>query len=76
MSELEYTCHEQYYGSELWLFSGVKSSSSARWNYLTGMTVDQESSELLEFIKQLNPPALYLEQKNKNEQGAAAAGIS
>lgn len=34
--------------------------------------MDQESSELLEF-KQLNP--LYLEQKNKNEEEAAAAGI-
>lgn len=47
-----------------WTESKQASALLARWNYLTRMTVDQTSSELLEF-KQFNPPALYFEQKNK-----------
>lgn len=31
------------------------------------MTMDQSISELLEFSKELNPPAPYFEQKNKNK---------
>lgn len=31
------------------------------------MTVDQKCSELLEFIKQVKPPALYFDQKSKSK---------